>query len=59
MRQIRNTYNNYSENLEIRNHLEDLGIDGKVTCKLILLKKGVQMWTGLNLFRIGPTGGFL
>jgi hypothetical protein len=34
------------ENLKERNHLEDLGVDGKIILEGILGKQGVKVWTG-------------
>jgi hypothetical protein len=43
------------ENLKGRDHLEDLGIDGKIIIKRILEKEGG--WAGCNWFRIETSGG--
>jgi hypothetical protein len=45
------------ENLNGRDHSEDLGIDGKIILKLILRKLSGRMWTSLILLRIGVGGG--
>jgi hypothetical protein len=37
-------------------HLEDLGIDGKIILKLILRKQGGKVWTGFVWLRIGTSG---
>jgi hypothetical protein len=47
------------ESLKGRDHLEDLGVNGKVILKLILKKKGGRMWTGFIWLRIGTGGGLL
>jgi hypothetical protein len=39
-------------------HWEDLGVDGRIKFRWILLKLGLGMWIGFILFRIG-TGGEL
>jgi hypothetical protein len=32
----------------VRDHLEDLGVDGKIILKLILKKQGRKWWTGFK-----------
>jgi hypothetical protein len=44
------------ENWKGRNHLEDLGVDGKIILELILGKYGGRVWTGFILLRIGTSG---
>jgi hypothetical protein len=48
-----------SENLEVRNCLGNLGIDGRIILKWILSKQGVMVWTGFTWLRIGSSGEFL
>jgi len=45
--------------LEGRNHVEDPGIDGRITLRWIFGKLGVGSWTGLICLRIGTGGGLL
>jgi hypothetical protein len=45
-----------SKNIKKRNHLGDLGVDGKIILKLILKKQGVRMQTGLKWLRRGICG---
>jgi len=44
---------NLSENLKGRNHLGDLGTDGRI------LQQGLKMWTGFIWLRIGTSGRLL
>jgi hypothetical protein len=46
-------------NLEGRDHLEDLDIDGKIILECILGKYDVKLWTGFIWLRIGSSGGAL
>jgi hypothetical protein len=48
-----------SGNLRKRNHLEDLGIDGKIILKWSFKKWNGETWTGLIWLRIGTGGGLL
>jgi len=42
-----------------REHLEDLGIDGKIILEWILDKFGGKVWTEFIWFRIGSSGWLL
>jgi len=46
-------------NLRERDHLEFLGIDGKILLRWIIRKWGVRVWTGLIWLRIGTGGDHL
>jgi len=45
----------WSENPKGRDHLEDLGIDGKVILEWMLGKEGGKLWTGFIWLRIGTS----
>ena len=40
-------------NLRERDHLEELGVDGKIILRWIFRKRDVGEWTGLMWLRIG------
>jgi len=42
-----------------RDHLEDLGVGGKIRLKWIMWKSFGNAWIGLMWFRIGTRGGLL
>jgi hypothetical protein len=48
----------WSENLEGRDHLQDLDINGKIMLEWILGKYGGKVWIGVMWLRI-VTGGWL
>jgi hypothetical protein len=47
------------EILKGRDHLEDLGIDGRIIVERILWKFGGKVWTGFIWLRLGTSGGLL
>jgi hypothetical protein len=48
----------WSENQNGRDHLEDLGVDGKIL-EWILGKEGGKVWAGFIWLRIGTSCGLL
>jgi len=48
-----------SGNLKGRDHLEDLGVDGKIILERSLRKQSGKIWTGYILLRIGTSGRLL
>jgi hypothetical protein len=47
------------ENLRVRCHFEDPGVDGRVILRWIFRKRDVRVWTGSSWLRIGTGGGHL
>jgi hypothetical protein len=45
------------ENLQVRDHLEDQGIDGEIFD--LIFEEGWKVWTGYIWLRIGASGGAL
>ena len=46
-------------NLRDRDHLEDIGVDGRIILRWIFRKWDVGVWTGSSWLRIGTVGGHL
>jgi hypothetical protein len=40
-------------------HLQDLGLDGRIILRLIFIKRDVEEWTGFIWLSIGTSGGRL
>jgi len=47
----------WSENLKVRDHSEDLGVDGRIVLERILEKQGGKLWTDFIWLGIGTSGG--
>jgi hypothetical protein len=46
-------------NLKGRDHLGELGVDGRLTLKWILKEEGLKMWTGFISLRLGTSGALV
>jgi hypothetical protein len=42
-----------------RDHVEDLGIDGRIILECIVRKQSGKIWAGFIWLRIGTSGGIL
>jgi hypothetical protein len=45
-----------SEILKVRDHSEDIDVDGRIILEWILVKYGGKVWTGCVWLRIGTSG---
>ena len=55
----RGTYKVLVGKPEETDHLEDVGVDGKIILKSILKKSFARAWIGLVWLRIGTGGGLM
>jgi hypothetical protein len=55
----RGTYKVLVRKPEEIDHLEDVGVDGRMILKSILKKSFARSWIGLVWFRIGTSGGLM
>jgi hypothetical protein len=53
MGEVTNAYSVLVGKPEGKNHLEDLGVDGRIILECILRKQGEKVWTRCLWFRIG------
>jgi hypothetical protein len=58
-KEMRNAFKSWVESQDLRDHVEDLGLDMTIMLKLTLEKLGVRVWTGFKCLRIGLDGRFL
>ena len=47
------------ENLRVRDHLADPGVDGRIILSRIFRKWDVEVWNGSSWLRKGTGGGYL
>jgi hypothetical protein len=59
MGEMRNESRFWPENLNGRDHAEEIGIDRKIILEWILREYGGKVWTGCISFKIGTSGGLL
>jgi hypothetical protein len=57
--EIRTVYTVLLQNLKGRDHLEDLGVDGKTTLQWILEEQDRKVWNGFIYLRKGSSGRLL
>jgi hypothetical protein len=57
--EMKNTHKIWSENMMRRDHLEDLGVGGKIVYEWILGKYSRTVWTGSIWLRIETSGRLL
>jgi hypothetical protein len=46
----------WSDNLKVRDHLEDLGVDGRITLEYILDKQVGKVWIGFVWLGLESSG---
>jgi len=56
---VKNTHKEFVGKLEKKDHMEDLGTDGRVILKWILKKQDRVVWTEFIGCRIGTSGKLL
>ena len=59
MEEGRVVYRVWWGNLRVRDHVGDLGVDGRIILRWIFRKWDVGVWTGSSWLRIGTGGGHL
>ena len=53
----RGVYTDSTDRSEGKNHLENLGVDGRIILNWILKKQECQAWSGFIWLRIGTSSG--
>jgi hypothetical protein len=57
MEKMRKAYKS-QENQNGRDHMRDIGTDGKIILRTIFQEQGIRMWSGLIWLRYSPVVGF-
>jgi hypothetical protein len=59
MGRMNDEYKIWSENMKEREHLQEVGLDGRIISEWILKKQDEMVWSGFIRLRIGTSGGLL
>jgi hypothetical protein len=55
VKEMRDAYRGFLENLKGRCHLKDLGVSARIILKYFLKKQGGGDWAGFNSFKINTS----